>query len=52
MALWRKKPVSPAPFDAVLIEDNYYYAGPAGKTVVPKGTFEAENEPVPLDKAV
>jgi hypothetical protein len=51
MALWRKKPVSPEPFDAVLIDGNYYYAGSQGvKMVIPQGTFETENEQVPLVK--
>jgi hypothetical protein len=52
MALWRKKPVSPASFDAVLIGDNYFYAGPDGQAAkIPKAMFEAENEPVPLERA-
>lgn len=52
MALWRKKPVNPASFEAILIDGKYYYAGPTGApSAVPKEAFEAENELVPLERA-
>jgi hypothetical protein len=52
MAQFIHKPVQPpvfSPFDAVLIEGVYYFAGPDGKKVeMPQAEFERDFEPVSL----
>jgi hypothetical protein len=52
MAQYMHKPVPPPvfyPFEAVLIEGIYYYAGPDGKKVeTPQAEFEAEFDAIPL----